>query len=81
MNNIAISKARVAHFSILFNKYRDVVNINDISNQLRILVVAPGNDKSNSVNKILVKKTESFDKEADKLIILLSKTIPSRFYY
>jgi hypothetical protein len=81
MNNVAISKARVAHFSILFNKYRDSVSLNDITSQLRILAIAPGNDKSSSVNKLLVKKADSFDKEADALIILFSKTIPSRFYY
>ena len=43
--------------------------------------MAPGNDKSSTINKILVKKTEVIDQEADRLITLFSTPIQSRFYY
>lgn len=52
-----IGKATVMHYSLLNNKYRDSVNIEDIKNQMSILVIAPGNDRSNAINKMLVKKT------------------------
>lgn len=57
LNNIMIGKATVTHFSILLNKYRDSISIEDLKNQLSILVIAPGNDQSNSINKVLVKKS------------------------
>lgn len=57
VNNIFIARARLAHFSILLNKYKDTVGISEIEKELRVLLVAPGNEKSSLINKILVKKT------------------------
>jgi hypothetical protein len=57
INNICIAKARKTHFSILLNKYKDSISIDSVEKELRILLIAPGNEKSNIINKILVKKT------------------------
>jgi hypothetical protein len=46
-----------------------------------VLLIAPGNEKSNSINKILVKKSETIGTEVDRLIFFLSKSFDSRFYY
>lgn len=59
MNCIMIGKARIAHFSILLNQYRDSVDITHVKPQIEVLLAAPGNDKSNTINKILVKKSKN----------------------
>lgn len=81
VNNITIGKARIAHFSLLLNRHRDSVAIQPIHDQLRMLLLAPGNDRSNAINKILVKKTEAIEGEADRLIALFQPAIDSRFYH
>lgn len=62
INNIFIAKARITQFSILLNKHKDTVSIEPIEKELRILLVAPGNEKSNIINKILVKKSLNMNK-------------------
>ncbi len=58
-NYIFVSKARIAHFSLLLNRYKDTVSIISIFDQLKILLIAPGNEKSNVAIKILVKKSKN----------------------
>lgn len=81
MHTISIAKARLAFLSILNNKYKDSVDIKDIERELNILMIAPSNDKSNVINKILVVKSENTIQIAEKYISLLNKSFDSRFYY
>lgn len=69
------TKARIAHFSLLLNKYKDGVEIGHVREQLRVLLIAPGNERSNSLNKVIVRKTVEIAKEADLLIGLLSESL------
>jgi hypothetical protein len=80
MNSIFITKARIAHFSLLNSQLKDSVSIESIEDQLRILVVAPGNDKCNTVNTILAKKAKDIKTEVQRFIYLLGKNVESRFY-
>lgn len=56
--NIQIGKSRIAHFSLLNNLYKDSVDIQPFIPQFEILMIAPGNDKSNTINKIMVKRSK-----------------------
>ena len=44
-------------------------------------MIAPSNDKSNIINKILVVKSDNTHEIAEKYISLLNKSFDSRFYY
>lgn len=76
-----IGKSRIAHFLILYNKYKDSVNIEPIREPLNMLLIAPGNESSNVINKIIVKKSENIEKDADRLIFFLGRNFDSRFFY
>ena len=76
-----IGKSRIAHFLILYSKYKDSVNIEPIRDPLNMLLIAPGNESSNVINKIIVKKSENIEKDADRLIFLLGRNFDSRFFY
>lgn len=82
MNNIYIARTRLMHLSILMNRYKDSVEVEQIGKELRVVLMAPGNDKSNTINKILVKKSKNVNEEANHLIRLLrNSSFNSRFYY
>jgi len=44
---------------VLFNRYKESVNIEGITEQIKILLIAPSNEKSSIANKILVKKSKT----------------------
>jgi hypothetical protein len=59
--NMEIGKSRIAHFSVLYNKYKDSVSIDPIREPLNVLLIAPSNERSNAINKIIVKKSEKIE--------------------